>query len=208
MIKIGLLGDGGQADEVESYLADGYEVVFRAVSKQYLDSSNPKMIDIDEPGDNQSLEVIAALGAPGLRQKMVNDWAGDKYATVVSTSAYVDKNAAIGKGAIIAPDAVITTNAKIGEHAVINIGATISHDANIGDFVTISPGAHIAGRVTIGNGVFVGIGAVVSNDVKVADGAVIGAGAVLLDDVTEENAVVVGIPAKVVKQNDGWLSEI
>lgn len=207
-MKIGLLGSGGQADEVESYLADGDEVVFRAVSKDYLDGSNPKLIDIDQPGDNQVLEVVAALGAPGLRKKMVESWSGQKYANVISETADVNKNAEIGDGSIIAPGAIITTNAKIGAHVIVNIGVTISHDAKIGDFVTISPGAHIAGRVTIGNGVFVGIGAVVSNDVKLADGVVIGAGAVVLDDVEQENSVAVGMPAKVIKQNDGWLSEI
>jgi sugar O-acyltransferase (sialic acid O-acetyltransferase NeuD family) len=207
-MKIGLLGSGGQADEVESYLGEGDEVVFRAVNKDYLDGSNPKMIDINEPGDNQETEVIAALGTPGLRKKMADNWPGKKYSKVVSSKALVDSKAEIGQGAIIAPGAVITTNAKIGEHVLVNVNATISHDCRIGDFVTISPGAHIAGRVTIGNGVFVGIGAVVSNDVKIADGVVIGAGAVVLDDINEANAVAVGIPAKVVKLNDGWISEI
>lgn len=207
-MKIGLLGSGGQADEVESYLADIDEVVFRAVSKDYLDSSNPKLIDIDKPNDNQTLEVVAALGAPGLRKKMVDNWSGQKYAKVISELAYINKKAEIGDGSIIAPGAIITTNAKIGEHVIVNISATISHDAKIGNFVTISPGAHIAGRVTIGDGVFIGIGAVISNDVKIADGCVVGAGAVVLDDITAENSVVVGIPAKVVKQNSSWLSEI
>lgn len=207
-MKIGLLGSGGQADEVESYLGGSDEVVFRAVSKDYLDGSNPKLIDIDQPGDNQAIEVVAALGAPGLRKKMVESWGGKKYATVISAAAHVDKGASIGDGSIIAPGAIITTNAKIGEHVIVNISATISHDAKIGNFVTISPGAHIAGRVTIGDGVFIGIGAVISNDVKIADGCVVGAGAVVLDDITEENSVVVGMPAKVIKQNDGWLSEI
>jgi acetyltransferase-like isoleucine patch superfamily enzyme len=78
----------------------------------------------------------------------------------------------------------------------------------VGSFVTISPGVHIAGKVTIGDGVFIGIGASISNGVRIAAGSVIGAGAVVLEDVTAENSVMVGVPAKLVKNNEGWLSEI
>lgn len=203
---IGLLGSGGQADEITSYLED-VEVGFRAVDSEYLDPSDHDLIDIRSK-EQTRLPVVVAVGAPALKKKMVDTWPGTTYFSLVSERAYVDDGTRVGEGAVVAPGATVTTNVAIGKHALINIGVTVSHDCKIGDFVTISPGVHIAGKVTIGDGVFIGIGASVSNGVTIASGSVIGAGAVVLEDVTEENSIVVGVPAKTVKRNEGWLSEI
>jgi sugar O-acyltransferase (sialic acid O-acetyltransferase NeuD family) len=204
---IGLLGSGGQADEVASYL-DGIQVDFRAVDAAYVEASKPDIIDIKSAQDKADTPVIAAVGAPGLRKAMVEKWPGHSYFTLTSQHANVNPGTQIGEGTVIAPATVVTTNVRIGKHTLINIGATINHDCTVGDFVTISPGVHIAGKVTIGNGVFIGIGASISNGVRIAAGSVIGAGAVVLEDVTAENSVMVGVPAKLVKNNEGWLSEI
>lgn len=209
MKKIGLLGGGGQADEVEAYVQDSYKVVFRAVDSQYIDVANKLHIDISNPPENKKdIPVIAAVGPSAVRKRMVESWSGTNYATVRSKFAYIDTSAVIGSGTVIAPGAVITTNVEIGRHCIINISATISHNATLGDYVTVSPGANIAGNVKLGDGVFVGIGATISNGVKLANGVVVGAGAVVIDDVIQENQVVVGIPAKPIKRNKGWLNEI
>ncbi len=208
IINIGLLGNGGQADEIESYLDENYHVIFRAVSKNYLDNNSAStLIDIAD-GTHSGEKVIGAVGAPLLRKEMIEQWQGDSYETVIDKSAVVKQSTAVGRGSVIAAGAVITTNVKIGSHVLINIGASISHDSVIGDFVSISPGARIAGKVTIGDGVFVGIGAVISNGVSIAAGSVIGAGAVVLEDIIEENSVAVGVPAKVIKRNNTWLREV
>lgn len=206
--KIGLIGSGGQADEAESFLIDK-AVSFRALSEEYLDPNDPSKINILSPSDYQrALPVVAAIGAPAVRKKMVEAWPGDRFDSIRAELSYIDKSAKIGEGSIIAPRAVITTNVEIGRHAIINVAASISHNCRLGDYVTVSPGAHIAGNVELGDGVFVGIGAIISNNVKIASGVVIGAGAVVLQDIDIENSVVVGSPARIIKQNEGWLSEI
>lgn len=207
MQEIGLLGDGGQADEAESYLKPDLSVSFRAVSQQYMDTHSK--INLEAPPDHlKSVRVIAAIGSPALRKEMVAKWPGENYYTLIADRAHVNSMAKIGVGTIIAPMAVIAPNVVIGKHVLVNIGATISHDTRLGDYVTISPGVHIAGKVEIGEGVFVGIGAAISNNVKIAAGSVIGAGAVVLDDIIDENSVVVGMPGKVIRKNDSWLREV
>ncbi len=207
-LRVGLLGAGGQAREVASYLPPGTEM-FWAVSSDYLDTASQDMIDICAPSPaDRDAAVIAAVGAPALRQKMVTTWPGEHFATVVSAAAHVDPSCRIGAGTVIAPGAVITVDVVVGEHCLVNIGATLSHDVQIASFVTIGPGAHIAGRVRLGDGVFVGIGANISNDVSIAPGVVVGAGATVLSDVTTPNAVVAGVPASVVKVRNGWLDAI
>lgn len=209
MNKIGILGAGGQADELKSFLGANLSINFYAMDNKYVDHNDEINIDIIKPNNYQKgLPVIAAVGAPLIRKAMISKWPGKNYISVVVESACVDETSIVGSGCIIAPQAIVTTNVKMGDHIIVNIQSSISHNCELGDYVTISPGVHLAGNVKLGDGVFVGIGAVISNNVTVASGVVIGAGAVVLDDVLEPNSVVVGAPARQVNINKGWLGEI
>jgi sugar O-acyltransferase (sialic acid O-acetyltransferase NeuD family) len=205
---IGLLGAGAQAREVASYLPPGTEV-FWAVSPDYLDGDGHHRVDITAPPSaTRNLPVVGAVGPPALRRKLIDTWPGGRFATVISSAAYVDPSCTIGAGAVIAPGAILTVGVVVGEHCQVNIGATLSHDVRLGSYVTIGPGANIAGKVRLGDGVFVGIGASIANDVTIAPGVVVGAGASVLDDVSTPNAVVAGVPASFVKVRQGWLDAI
>ena len=205
---VGLLGAGGQAREIASYLPLGTEV-FWAVSRDYLDEAWHDQVDITSPSPAaRNAWVVGAVGAPALRRGLVAAWPGDRFVTVVSPAAYVDPSCTIGAGTVIAPGAVLTVDVVVGEHCQVNIGATLSHNVYLALFVTIGPGAHLAGRVRLGDGVFVGIGASISNDVTIASGVVVGAGATVLADVMTPNAVVAGVPASVIKVRDGWLDAL
>jgi sugar O-acyltransferase (sialic acid O-acetyltransferase NeuD family) len=206
-VEIGILGNGGQADEAESYING--RVAFRAVDSGYITNDSETLIDITKPNDRfKCAKVIAAIGAPALRKTLVEKWPGTCYATVISDTACVDQSAQILEGSIIAPGAVITTNVEIGRHNIINVSATISHNCKLGDYVTVSPGVNIGGWVEIGEGVFIGIGAVIKDRVKIAPGVVVGAGAVVINDILKENSVVVGVPAREIRINKGWINEI
>lgn len=207
--EIGILGGGGQADEIESFLDAGVRVQFRALDCEYLDTRNPVHIDIANPTkQQQQLPVIPAIGAPLIRKKLVTVWSGSNYEAIVHRSAVVDTSAAIGEGVVVAPGSIVTTGVSIGSYSIINVGATISHNCSLGEYATIGPGVHLGGNVTLGEGVFIGIGAVVKNGVAIASGVVIGAGAAVLHDITEENAVYAGVPARKIGQNDSWLSGV
>lgn len=206
--RVGLLGAGGQAREIASYLPSGTEL-FWAVSTEYLESGEPDHVDISRPGERERESwVVAAVGPPAVRRDMVAVWPGERFLTLISPSAHVDRSCQVGIGSVIAPGAVLTTDVEVGPHCLVNIGATISHDAALSSFVTVAPGAHIAGRVRLGSGVFVGVGASISNNVTVAAGVVIGAGATVLNDIATPNAIVVGVPARQIKVRGDWLDEL
>ena len=199
--RIGILGNGGQAREVESYLTTE-TVDFRAVTAEHRTGS---LIDVTAPSaEFVDLPVVAAVGAPGLRRTLVQLWPGTRYHEVVAPSAYIGSEVRRGVGGVIAPGAVLTTSISLGDHVLINVGATIAHDTAIGDFATISPGAHLGGHCTLGRGVVIGIGATLRDGVTLADGVFVGAGAVVLHDVLEPNVVVVGNPARALSANSGW----
>lgn len=203
-----LLGDGGQADEIEAYLASlKNSVVARLVDRRYVSFHNMDIAKYNS--EFKENPVIIAVGAPGMKKQFHDKMPESvRYGKVVARSASVDATSIIGEGTVVSERAVVTTNVNIGKHVLINVGATISHNTVIGDFSTISPGANVAGNVKLGRGVFVGIGAVISDNISITDGVVIGAGAVVVKDIDKRNTVYVGIPAKEIGENDGWLVKI
>lgn len=202
----GLLGNGGQADEADSYCAPQH-AAFRAVSAENFNSFSP-LVDIrtNDPYYT-SLPVTVAVGAPGLKHSLVSTWRGSLYQTIVASSADLSSNVEIGDGCIISPQTAITFRVHLAQHVILNVGASISHGTVVGEFTTISPGARIAGDCVVGAGVFLGIGAVISHGLRIADGTIIGAGAVVVDDI-DTSGVWVGVPARKIKDHDGWLMHL
>ena len=203
---IGLLGGGSQADETAEFDPRA-RVVFRAVSADRVHET-PGSIDIGtDDAELLATAVLVAVGAPGLKRRLVEAWGGRSYATVVSPAASVSPTAVIGEGTTVAPGAAVTANARLGRHVMLNVGASVSHASVVGDYTTISPGARIAGDCVIGDGVFVGIGAIVSHGVSITTGTVLGAGAVVVDDI-DVAGVYVGVPARRVRTLDEWLERL
>ena len=200
--RIGILGNGGHAREVESYLTTE-TVAFRAVTARYRSG---ELVDISAPSAAQlELVVVAGVGAPGLRRTLVELWPGSRYHEVIAPSAYVGPGVKRGVGCVIAPGAVLTASISLGDHVLVNAGATLAHDTVIGDFATVSPGAHLGGHCTLGAGVLIGIGAILRDGITLADGVVVGAGAVVIADVLEPNSVIVGNPSRHLSTNPGWV---
>jgi sugar O-acyltransferase (sialic acid O-acetyltransferase NeuD family) len=203
---IGLLGGGSQADETAEFDPSS-QVVFRAVSADRVGETEGSIDIATDDAGLLATPVVVAVGAPGLKRRLVEAWGGSSYATVVSPAASVSPTAVIGEGSTVAPGAVVTANAQLGRHVMLNVGASVSHASVVGDFTTISPGARIAGDCVIGDGVFVGIGAIVSHGVSIVAGTVLGAGAVVVDDI-DVAGVYVGVPARRVRVLDEWLERL
>jgi sugar O-acyltransferase (sialic acid O-acetyltransferase NeuD family) len=201
--RIGLLGNGGQAREIEGFL--GIEtIIFNAVSPEFLDPGNAKIIDINSRETNHlETAVLAVVGSPGLRRDLVSMWAGNRYTNLLISPFVSLSREDLGAGVFIAEAAVVTSGVRFGNHVHVNIASTVSHDVFLADFVTIGPGVHIGGGVSIGEGSFVGIGAVVKHQIKICSGALIGAGAVVVHDVTEPGTYV-GNPARLISARQSW----
>jgi sugar O-acyltransferase (sialic acid O-acetyltransferase NeuD family) len=202
---IGLLGAGAHARELAEY-AGSRGVAFFAVETAFLDAARPQLIDITTTEDSVlAVPVIAAVGAPAVRKRLVDLWGGDEYAQLIAPSAWVSPSATVAPGAVVMAGATVSQGVYLGKHVVINLGATVSHGCTLGDYVTVSPGVNIAGDTTIGSGVFLGVGASVSNGVTICDGAVVGAGAAVIANV-DTPGTYVGVPARKVRDRDGWLN--
>jgi len=199
---IGLIGNGGHAREIASYLGKG-RVAFNAVHPAYL-TGESGLIDIGTTAEELlACPVVAAVGSPGLKRELLAVWRGKTFATIVAPTATMLTQTALGDGVILAPSVVISVGVTLGPHVHVNVGATISHDCTVAEFGTISPGAHIGGGVHIGPGTFLGIGSIVRDHVSICEGALIGAGAVVVKDITTPGTYV-GNPARWMSNRSGW----
>jgi sugar O-acyltransferase (sialic acid O-acetyltransferase NeuD family) len=200
-MRVGVLGAGRQAFETASYCQEaGFEVAFCAVEASFVAETPSgalgEVVSVtDVPAWARRCPVVAGVGDPMLRRRLVAAWPEPRFQTVRGPMTWVAGDAVLGAGATIAPGACISRNARVGAHVIVNLGATISHDVTIGDFVTVSPGCHLAGRVRVGDDAYLGIGAIVLDGRRVGRGAVVGAGAVVVHDVPD-GSVVKGVPAR------------
>src|SRR6185312_1632133 len=114
--SIGIVGYGGHAREVASYLNGA--AAFYAVDKAYLREG---LVDVERPSlEEQSRSVVIAVGSPMLRKEMVDRWPGNMYANAISDRSYINPDATLGDGLQIAPNAVVMPGCKLGDHVIVN----------------------------------------------------------------------------------------
>lgn len=125
---------------------------------------------------------------------------GVEIVPAVHPTAFVAKDAVLGKGCQVLAQAAVCTEVRLGDGCVIQTAASVDHESAMGDGVNLSPGVRIAGCVEVGSFTQFGVGAVVLPRVKIGSNAVIGAGALVTADVLD-NAVMEGSPARIVGQS-------
>ncbi|HET6632238.1 MAG TPA: acetyltransferase [Rhodanobacteraceae bacterium] len=122
---------------------------------------------------------------------------GYRFATYVSTRAFVWRNAELGDNCFIFEGNVIQPFVRIGNNCILWSGNHVGHRSVIGNNVFIASHAVISGYCEIGDNCFVGVNATFNDHVKVAAANVIGAGALVTRD-TEPGRIYVGSPAHAV----------
>ena len=190
-MKIAIVGAGGFAREVASYL--DCEVQF------YVDDqfSNPSLnirplssLNVKED------KVLIAIGDSKLRSDILTRIPPSaKFHTFIHDRAYVGSDVVLGEGAIVCPGAVITTNVKLGAHAQMHVNSIVGHDCVIGDFATISPGAVISGNNKIEDRVYFGSNSSSKQGIEITSDVTVGLNAGVVSDLAEAG-VYVGTPAK------------
>lgn len=140
---------------------------------------------------------FVAIGDNHKRSNLFIDLTANHHNVIhlVSSRAYLGKDAHLDTGVFIGHAAHIGPNVKIGAASLINTRSVIEHDCIIGKYCHVSVNAVIAGKSQIGDFVMVGAGATIIDNIRICSNVTIGAGAVVTDDIAEPG-VYVGIPAK------------
>ncbi|HTX59221.1 MAG TPA: NeuD/PglB/VioB family sugar acetyltransferase [Verrucomicrobiae bacterium] len=119
---------------------------------------------------------------------------GIAVATATHPTAFIARDATLGKGSQVLAMAAVAARADIGDACIVNTSASVDHGSRLEEGVHVGPGAHLAGEVHVGRFAFIGTGAAVLPRVRVGERSVVGAGSVVVRDVPP-GAVVAGNPA-------------
>jgi len=206
MKPIFLIGAGGFSFEVISYIKDcnesgltNYEI------KGFLDDTknigdnhlNIPIIGNTNTKINNEAYYLITIGDPVTKEKMSKKYEDQnaKFATILHPASYIDSNAVIENGTIMAPFSFAGANSKIGKHNLINIYASIAHESITGDNVTLAPYSGTHANSKIGNNCFLGAQSVITKDIKIGNNVKISAGAVVYNDALD-NKTAFGNPAR------------
>jgi sugar O-acyltransferase (sialic acid O-acetyltransferase NeuD family) len=203
--KIVLVGYSGHGLVVaEAAITSQMNLQFYAEKKEI--KANPFNLDyLGFEGDDSFLawdkpySFILGIGDNTIR-KNVAELIFNKNKTllnVISNSANISENSAIGKGNFISKNAVINVMSEIGDYCILNTGCIVEHDCQIANGVHIAPGAVLLGNVTVGEQSFIGANAVVKENITIGRNVIIGAGSVVLRDVPDHSKIV-GNPGRAI----------
>lgn len=206
-INVVILGAGGFAREVHSWLLDCARAGSSLTIKGFLDDNAAALAGYEglppiigglrdfSLGMNDRL--VFALGSPALKIELYAYWKarGASFLTVVHPTAVVGERVTIGEGCVLCPGVIATTDICVGNAVTLNAACSVGHDAVIGDGCTICGHADVTGFAQIGKGSFLGSHAVISPSTVVGTNCVVGAGSVVIRNVPD-GATVFGIPAK------------
>ena len=194
-MKKALIGAGGHAREVESYL--GEEIVF-FVDKEYVDTENPKILCIDDFNPNE-YEVMVCMGDSNDRHKIVNKLpTNTKYFSFIHSSAIIQNKVIIGEGSFIGPYTLINTNVKLGAHTLLNRFNNIGHDSICGDFLSMMPGSIISGNCKLGDKIYIGTNTSIREKLTICNNIVIGLGSSVVKNINKSGTYV-GSPTTILK---------
>ena len=183
-----------------------YDIVAFSVEREYL--AQPILMDRPvvayealeahyPPSDVDLYVAIPASQLNRLRKRLYLDakHRGYRFATYVSSRAFVWRNAAVGENTFIFEGNVIQPFASVGDNCILWSGNHVGHRTVVRNHVFIASHAVISGYCDIGEHSFIGVNATFNDHVKVAQDNVIGAGALVTHD-TEPGCIYVGSPAK------------
>jgi sugar O-acyltransferase (sialic acid O-acetyltransferase NeuD family) len=183
-----------------------YDVLGYAVERSYLRQSSLDGLPVlayedlaaeHPPGDVELFVAIPATGLNRLRTRLYLDGRarGYRFASYVSSRAFVWRNAEIGENCFIFEHNTVQPFVRIGANCVLWSGNHIGHRTVLEDHVFMASHAVISGYCRIGSGSFVGVNATLNDGVSIAVDNVIGSGALVVRD-TEPGRVYVGSPAR------------
>lgn len=149
-----------------------------------------------KPADVELFVAIPATGLNRLRTRLYEDGKrrGYRFASYVSSRAFVWRNARIGENSFIFEHNVIQPFVTVGNNCILWSGNHVGHRTVMHDHVFVASHAVISGFCEIGRSSFVGVNATFNDGVKVAEDNVIGSGALVVRD-TEPGKIYVGSPA-------------
>lgn len=209
--KLFIVGIGETASMAYEYFTydSSYHVVGFAVNKEYITSNKFKDLPVKPVEDvlinypKNEFEVFVAFGSGMLnyqRTKMYRYFKslGYKFATYISSRAFVWRNVKIGENCFILEDNTLQPFTEVGNNVVMWSGNHLGHSSVIRDNCFITSHVVISGFCEIGENTYMGVNSAVADRLVIAKDNYIAMGA-MVNKSTAENSIYTGNPAQASK---------
>jgi sugar O-acyltransferase (sialic acid O-acetyltransferase NeuD family) len=197
-IKIGLIGFGSVGKQLyNTLLENNYDAEWIYIFADDLDlNENKRRFRFQDFKKDvfRDLHLIPTLGylSKKLRLTILNYLIDHNYNifSFVHPTAFVSKNAKIGKGVIIYPLCNIDQGAIIEDGCIILNSSIIAHDTHIGKCCYLSPGVCLSGFITVGELSFIGASVTIANNINVGRNSTLAISTCLTKDIPEDSFVI------------------
>lgn len=211
--KLVIIGVGETAQIAYEYFTMDSEYVVSgfSVDKDYLKESTLyglPVIALDElekhyPQSEYFVFVaISSTNLNRLRKRLYLDIKnrGYRFASYISSRAFVWRNAEIGENCFIFEDNTIQPFVKIGNNVVLWSGNHIGHNSVIRDHCFVASHVVISGFCDVGESCFIGVNSTIINNISVGKDCFIGAAALIQKSV-DDGGVYQSVSTEVSKVN-------
>lgn len=203
-IKLILVGGGGYALEIYSYIIDdlksGYLKNVEVIG--VLDDTNAPEVCVKNPSlkhlgsikdykSSSDEHALICVGSPVARKslsELCNSLGLLPY-SYIHSSCYVSSSAKIGQGVFVAPHSIISADSCLGNFVALNVFSGVGHGAQVGDFTCFSPYSVINGDCRVGSLVFLSSRVTVNPKIKIGSFSTIDGGAIIRSDVQDFEVV-------------------
>ena len=196
--KLIIVGDSAFAHIAYEYFTydSQYEVACFTVDREYLKNDSLfglPIVPFDELLDKyppDKYKVYTAITYIKMNRVRKNFYLrlkamGYKFATYISSSAFVWRNVEVGENTFIFENNVVQPFVKVGNNVVMWSGNHIGHHSVIRDHVFFSSHVVLSGFCDVQEYCFMGVNSTIANNVVIKKDCLIGAGASILKDSEE-----------------------
>lgn len=195
-----IVGAGEFAEIAYEYFTydSEYKVVGFAVEKEYITQNElyglpiVPLEEIEELYSKDSYYVFVAVTYTKLnrvRTRLYNllKQKGYKFASYISSKAFVWRNVQIGENCFIFENNVIQHHVIIGNNVILWSGNHIGHRSEIQDNCFISSHVVISGYCNIGSSCFIGVNTTFADHISIKNDCFIGAGCLINKNLEAES---------------------
>lgn len=209
--KLFIVGAGEIANIAHEYFLydSSYEVVGFAVNKEFINQDSFKglpvipienVLEIYNP-DNYYAFVAFGNGMLNYQRTRMYKYLksiGYKFASYISSRAFVWNNVKIGENCFILEDNTLQPFVEVGNNVVVWSGNHLGHSSVIKDNCFITSHVVISGLCEIGENTYMGVNSAIADRLVIAKDNYIAMGA-MVNKSTAENSIYTGNPAQASK---------
>jgi sugar O-acyltransferase (sialic acid O-acetyltransferase NeuD family) len=210
--KLVLIGAGEFAQIAYEYFTHDseYDVVAFSVESEYLTEAtlfDLPIVTFETLASEYLIddyEVFVAIPSTQLNRLRTRLYLtlkdkGYKFATYISSHAFVWRNAKIGENCFIFENNVIQPFVEIGNNCILWSGNHIGHRTVIEDHCFLSSHVVISGYCNVGHSCFLGVNSTFNDKTSIANSCILGSTSLVNKDLNDPECIYIGSPAKKIK---------